>query len=438
MRDNPSSWDGYELALEGEEMLRLAYRNNPDPAFVEELPADIAAEIEGKPKKGSRGALVKKLDEGMALDIAAAGAGERDAMHRVQEHYYNFVLHTLGGLFVRGMLWQSQKTLGKWNEDDFRMITDDTFSVLFTGTRVSDATRQRKREHHPVILKWKPELSTFTTFLLGVAKRVAREYFGTKVKRHKGEKQVKIADLDTLDEFTRGALEASRRGRRRGGDDGGGSGDDFGDVEEGEFFDTEEGVEDEVRKIDPETKALGEQQAKVLLAALPKLAENHRRIIEARLGRDRDADEKATLKGEGKPYTRSYAEMREYLGLSSIRTVMSGLFRARKQLEKVSGLPLRGLVGLAKEQFGKDNRGHKSNKEPPLEEVMQPTKEQLQELEAALLPAKKTTVIRRRQNPAEVWIYFETEDDLVDLLHAGYIDDDSFEQCRRALHAMGW
>lgn len=439
MRDNPSSWDGRELALEGEEMLRLAYRDNPEPDFIEELSPEIVAEIEGKTKqtKSARGSLVKKMDEGIVLDVAAAGAGDRDAMQRLQSHYYDFVLHTLGGLFVRGMLWPKQKTLGKWNEDDFRLITDDTFSVLFTGTRVGSDLRKRRHVLHPVILKWKPELSTFTTFLLGVGKRVAREYFDRKISRHKGERQVKAVDLAELDPFMRGALEASRRGRRGGGEGEGEFGSE-GEIEESEFFETEEAAEAvEVEQIDPETQAIGEQQTRILLAAVAKLPEKYRRVMEARLGRDRDADEKAALKGQGKPFTRSYEEMRTYLGLSTVSTVMTQLFRARKMLEKISGLPLKGLVGLAKDQFGKDARGHKSKKEPDLAPVMQPSKEELQALEAALMPAKKT-VVRRRQNPGEVWIYFETEDDLVDLLYAGYLDEDTFEQCRRALYAMGW
>lgn len=384
MRFNPSSWDGYELALEGEELLHSFYRSNPEPDFAEELDPKTAKELDKK----ERGSIVKKMDKGILPDVEAAKTGDVDAAARVRKHYYKFLVQTLGGLFVRGSLWPKQKTFGKWSEEDFRNVAEMTFDVLFTGTHVTDEERQRKREHRPVILKWQPERSSFTTFLLGVAKRIAREYFKVKIRRFKGEREIR--------------------------------------------------EETEVEQLDPETRALGEQQSRVLAAALPKLSEKHRRVMEARLGRDRDQSEKAELKGQGKPYTRSYQEMKAYLGLDSIGTVMTHLFRARKELEKIAGLPLRGLVGVAKEQFGKDERGSKGKGKggPALEPAMAPTKEQLAELEAALAPKK--TVVRRRQNPAEVWIYFETEDDLIDLLEAGYLDEDTFDQCRQALYAMGW
>lgn len=399
MRDNPSAWSDYELVLEGEEALdALSVRSNPsdlDDLFSESSDLDELAETfvrESKPEKAKkakvRGSVVAKLDKGMDLTIENAKLGASYAQAELQKHYGGFLKKTIGGLFKLGLLWdrkdkpeQRQKTPGKYVESDLEEIVARVWNLLFFGTTVAEGARKRKRQHKPLIEKWVPGQSSFATYLVGIGKRVGQDYYRDRSKTWKAEQGV---------------------------------------------------VEVELEALDPEVKLLGDQQLKVLVATLPKLSEKSRRVMEARLGRDRPDYERAAFREAGKLPTRTYKEMKEYLGMKTLTHVMQSLFRARKELEKVSGLPLRGLVGVARDTFGKSTRGRKAAGEPLEPAMAQLTTEQL----AAIAPSK--TVVRKRQNPAEVWIYFETEDDLVDLLEAGYLDEDMFHQCHEALCSMGW
>ncbi len=83
----------------------------------------------------------------------------------------------------------------------------------------------------------------------------------------------------------------------------------------------------------------------------------------------------------------------------TVKAVMARLFRARKHLEEASGVPLEGLVGRLKEGFGGVVR-QKSG--------------------------------RPRKNPAFL-IYFETVEDLQDLVDAGVLDAEAFADACGAL-----
>lgn len=157
-------------------------------------------------------------------------------------------------------------------------------------------------------------------------------------------------------------------------------------------------------------KLMERDQTAALEAAIPSLKPEFVEILRRRASRPK-------LDSNGRPlsqvvngtvqkvlYVPSYKEIAQETGLS-VTNVMQRLYRARKQLEKVSGVPLSGLVG----QLAQDFEGI----------------------------VKSTRGRKPRANPyVGVLIYFETEDDVYDLVDAGLLEEEMLEQCLSALQEM--
>jgi hypothetical protein len=98
------------------------------------------------------------------------------------------------------------------------------------------------------------------------------------------------------------------------------------------------------------------------------------------------------------------------LGIT-VNNVSQRLFRARKELERLTGIPLEGLVGEVKQEMGLSKRGRPRGP-------------------------------RVRQNPyvendVGEFIYFEDAEDLFDLHEAGTLDGEALSAGIDALYALG-
>lgn len=361
--------------------LKRAMRHNPTEGEVDRFlaldkektaPRRVAsspsrAPAASSPKTKCVGGSPAKLEARTADNVALAMTGDPYAQQQVQHEFMPYVKGIAKKLAGRAELFPGQKRPA-YIEHMLDDIALEVFTRLWRGTSLTEENRQRDRKRpYPVISKW--NRGPFTTFIAGVTRKVTQELVRKAAREHEAE--------------TRAELGLTVAGASR--------------------------VMEEML-ASPEEKQTSKEQMQLIEMAMATLDEKFATVMQARAA------------------GMSYAEISEHLGIP-VRTVMTRLYRARRKIEELTGIPLKGLVGKAARLFAKDGKW-RSGGAPDLEPVFASS--------STKQPARSV-----RRNPddegeeGDVWVYFETVNDLLDLKEAGILDEEAFEQCVEALDEQG-
>lgn len=252
------------------------------------------------------------------LLIHEAAAGDDTARTELTKKYRRFV-RKMAYAFLRA--WSPSATRGTLGHgaDD---IAAEVEQRVFVGTaRARPAIERYKiggKRTRPVLPgkasknqgnkptdSGSDKAASFSTWLAGVVRNVARNHIGSSVRQARGA----LAAAEDI-----GAEEA-----------------DAGEL--ADFFEGEAGDDAESADDDIETRQVEEEQEEALQAAIPQLRAEHRDVLYRR------------------QQGHSYRKIADDTG-GSIKKVMSDLHRARTALERISGVELRGLVGKLRDDMG--------------------------------------------------------------------------------------
>ncbi len=352
---------------------RVVNRPRPLPAILEDIAAgdeidadEIPPRAPAGPRRRTKGH-TKDLD---ATTILAAAAGEAGPLKQVANHYHRYVRKMAFAFLKAWSPSASPKHVGDAADE----ITADVEQRVFSGTPKSSQSKGSEpsiKHFHVGKGRTRPgrhgfgageqtsagadKAAAFSTWLAAVVRNRARAYVEKEVRAARG---AKAGAPDVTDDI---ALS----------------------------FEDEMLQKEELQKL----RATSAAQSSQMVDALATLQASPTRTT-------KDELEVLRLRQKGE----SYKEMAATLGIS-VSAVMSRLFRARRSLEKASGLELRGLVGELRDGLG------------------------------GAVPSARG---RPRHNPEApgadgVVVYFEDIGDVFDLWDEGVFDDDSAVAALEAL-----
>lgn len=402
MRQNPDVSTEVNRFLDSDKPMpprRVVNRPRPEPApaaatedleaAVDELPAASRAPARPRTRAGR-----KPIAQPDLLELHAAAAGDGGAINRLATRYRKY---TRGMAYAFLKAWSPSvpaSTLAGQADD----IAAEVEERVYVGTgRALPAIKgyvvggKRRRPGRPGFSAGAPATSTgedraaqFTTWLGAVTRNVARKHArdemraGRVIERREAPT---AAQKEALDEVL--------------------------DFEEREAV----------------ARRTREQSADIVEGLLALRA----------AGKDDDL-EVLRLRQKGE----SYKEIAASLGVST-SAVMSRLYRARRSLEAVSGVELRGLVG--------ELAGDRPLSPADRKEIERLVKEGMSRENATnkvrgglagAIPGKRGRPRKTRENPeifveGEGWVYFEDAGDILDLLEDGIFDEDGAVQAFEAL-----
>lgn len=384
--------------------------------------AVIAKRIRSNPAAaGDVPGTTKILDEGMewAIESARLDPTYEEARRAIVERYGKYIQGLAYKMVVRKSLGPSKKQTAHAESHPHSdaiatQIAQEARQVVFQRL-FSGGPRSA-----PVITKFEGD-STFATFLGGITRHVVADMLWRRMKADLAER-AGAGDFGALalleQKFGSRAVSKARRAADEGFVDE--EGLSFSDVQEIRKTLAARGFDDE--QIDEYLALVEGTQltAEELLSAKP-LTKKEARQAARELQRESAQEEAidaalSTMSPQNADILQrrrageSYAKIASDLGVS-VNNVSQRLFRARKELERLTGIPLEGLVGEVKQEMGLSKRGRPRGS-------------------------------RVRQNPwveneTGEFIYFEDAEDLIDLYEAGIVDGESLSAGIEALHVLG-
>lgn len=373
--DDPQFW------IDNPGQRRLVNRPRPLPEELEDVAAgdtiaasDIPERAPAAARSRAGRAPARTKDVDMTL-IYAAAAGDGAAIAKVAKHYRRF-MRKMAYAFIKA--WSpgmSQGVLAHQADD----IAAEVEQRVFVGTpktaavkREEDADGKTLQRARPAYAGTGPAIKNFV---------VAKHRRGSGRAGFSSGAPPTTAGAESTAAFSTWLGAVIRNIARKHVDKSvrAAKGAAAGDVEESLSFEDELLQKEEAQKI----RAESSKQSAAMVDALEVLGST-------KSGRDETEVLRRRQKGD------SYKQIAADLGIST-SAVMSRLFRARKHLEEVSGIQMRGLVGELRKGFG------------------------------AAVPGARG---RPRKNPEAEdvdgeLVYFEDVGDVFDLWEAGAFDDDT-------------
>ncbi|NBT35346.1 MAG: sigma-70 family RNA polymerase sigma factor [Betaproteobacteria bacterium] len=387
--------------------------------------AVIAKRIRSNPAAaGDVPGTTKILDEGMewAIETARLDPSDEEARRAIVERYGKYVQGLAYKMVVRKSLGPSKKQTahaeGHPHADAIAtQLAQEARQIVFQRL-LAGGPRSA-----PVVTKFEGD-STFATFIGGITRHVVADLLWRRMKEDLSARAA-AGDFEALAllEQKFGGRAAAKAKRTAAAEDEGfvdEEGLSFADVREIRKTLAQRGFDDD--QIDEYLALVEGTQltAEELLSAQP-LTKKEARQAARELQRESAQEEAidaalSTMSPQNADVLRrrrageSYAKIADDLGVS-VNNVSQRLFRARKELERLTGIPLEGLVGEVKQEMGLSKRGRPRGS-------------------------------RVRQNPwveneTGEFIYFEDAEDLIDLYEAGTLDGESLSAGIEALHVLG-
>ena len=342
-----------------------------------------------EPKKP--GDVVKALDDGMDVyvDILKTlppdAAEYKDALTKVRKRYREYAIK----FAIKNLSKNSTKGT-KSLRPVATEIADDALDRLLFGRHGKRSGRDGEagRQGEPAIKRFVPGQSSLATFIGNIIRHVmsedyrqhARELSASTSGREDqaGFEETTAAETPTPEEVAEEAEEreysqAEINAIKRA-------------LDAGELDSEQEAVA--MRILDQYTTgkshaALEREQASAIEGALDALSEDEQQVI--------------GMRQEGMSYKAIAAEMfPSDEPKKAVQKVMVRLHRARKKIEELSGIPLRGVSAKLRDTYGE------------------------------LVPGSRG---RRRKNPEDEILYFESPEDLCCLVELGLIDGECFQDC---------
>ncbi len=374
----------------------------------------------------------KILDEGMewAIEIARQDPSDEQARKAITQRYGKYVQGLAFNMISRkgkGPAERKARSTGataRWTHAEDHPQADVIAAQLAEEVRQTVFQRLLAGgpRSAPVITKFEGD-STFATFIGGITRNVVNNLMWQRLRSDLTERAAAGdgAAMELLEQkFGR---KATTRAARVAIEDEGFADEkelSFSDVEEirsvlGDRGFSDEQIDDYLALVEGTpltaeelltTKPLSKKEARRAARELQQEFSQEEAIDAALASMSPQSADILQRRREG----HSYAKIAEDLGIT-VNNVSQRLFRARKELERLTGIPLEGLVGEVKQEMGLSKRGRPRGP-------------------------------RVRQNPyvendVGEFIYFEDAEDLFDLHEAGTLDGEALSAGIDALYALG-
>lgn len=365
------------------------------PTLLMVNPADDEEwEARTNPEGQAPGEVVKKLDEGMYPVIIKAQAGDETAIAELWKRYKKYAKN-----FAIKYLTESREgQKGQLSRAAAGQMADDVASEALTRVFVG-YKRKNGKVSAPMINRWVDGKASMATFIAAAVKNVAREGARAYAKGGRARSHTTAGGEDYIETI---ASDAPSPEDQVVDDEG-----------TGEVIDPTEMTAAEANRVQKmidsgDLDYDDEMRARAMLEQWDQAQRNSGRIAEQTSAVEEAMDnagagdglssEEATilgLRGEGKSYKQIAQELFGSDDKKAVQRVMVRLHRARKSLERTTGLELHGI-------------------------------------EANLGGIGYTKRGRKRKNP-ELVIYFEDAIDLEDLFSCGLIDGVGYQACLASL-----